>query len=174
MRLRLAAVLALTALVAACASPFLPSPAPVRHTLPPLPRGVIEAQPSYAPRLPPAPIADLAINLQGYCSQTEADGFRENATLRVRDSRVETLSWELQVGRRGTCRFEQADFEQTQSRPHIEMQARDGSGCKLMVWRDNRRITLAHAGCAARCTPGIYEDAWPVMFDPVSGRCARP
>ncbi|MGE0804893.1 MAG: hypothetical protein AB7L76_05025 [Burkholderiaceae bacterium] len=121
----------------------------------------------------PTPIADRPINLDGHCAQTEDDGFRENARLLVRASEVQALSWQLQVGRRGSCRFEQADFQQTQRRPHIEMRARDGSGCRLLIWQEPRRITLAHNGCESRCTAGIYDQAWPVMFDPGSGRCAR-
>lgn len=119
------------------------------------------------------PIADRAINLNGHCAQTEEDGFRENATLRINDSRVQEMSWQLWVGRRGGCTFKQAEFSQTKARPHIELAARDGSGCKLMVWRDERRITLAHAGCERRCTGGIYDNAWPVSFDPGTGGCAR-
>lgn len=122
----------------------------------------------------PTPIADRPIDIEGRCAQTEEDGFRENALLSVRDGQVLALSWQLQVGRRGSCSFEQADFRQTQRRPHIVLLARDGSGCQLMIWQDPRRITLAHAGCANHCTPGVYEQAWPVMFDPGSGRCARP
>ncbi|MEN9316772.1 MAG: hypothetical protein RIS35_3165 [Pseudomonadota bacterium] len=121
----------------------------------------------------PAPIADRPIDLEGRCAQTEEDGFREHATLTVRDNIVQSLSWQLWVGNRGSCRFEQADFRQTQRRPHIELAARDGSGCRLMVWQDPRRVTLAHAGCARRCTAGIYEQAMPVMFDPATGGCAR-
>jgi hypothetical protein len=121
----------------------------------------------------PAPIADRPINLQGRCTQSEDDGYREQATLDVRDNQVQALAWELWVGKRGSCRFEQADFRQVKSRPHIELHARDGSGCKLMVWQDPRRVTLAHAGCERRCSPGIYQQAWPVMFDAGTGRCAR-
>ena len=120
----------------------------------------------------PAPIADRPIDLAGRCAQTEEDGFREDATLRVRDSRVESLAWQLWVGRRGSCRFELDEFRQVRSRPSIELVARDGSACKLMVWQDPRRVTLAHAGCEARCTPGVYEEAWPVMFEPRTGGCA--
>ncbi|RPH41439.1 MAG: hypothetical protein EHM87_19705 [Burkholderiales bacterium] len=120
----------------------------------------------------PAPIADRAIELSGRCAQTEEDGFREEARLVVRASRVDELSWRLWVGRRGSCRFELADFSQVRSRPSIELVARDGSACKLMIWQDPRRVTLAHAGCEARCTEGIYEEAWPVMFEPRDGGCA--
>ena len=121
----------------------------------------------------PGPIAERRIDVQGRCAQTEEDGFREDATLMVRDNQVQALSWQLWVGRRGSCRFEHADFQQVRSRPHIELHARDGSGCKLMVWQDPRRITLAHADCQRRCNGGIYEQAWPVMFDPASGACAK-
>lgn len=120
---------------------------------------------------PPAPIADRPIDIAGRCAQTEEDGFREQARLTVRNGRVDELSWQLWIGRRGTCRFELDEFRQVRSRPSIELLARDGGGCKLMVWQDPRRVTLAHAGCEQRCTPGVYEEAWPVMFEPGSGGC---
>jgi hypothetical protein len=121
---------------------------------------------------PPTPIPDRAIDLAGRCAQTEEDGFREQATLTVRDNRVEALSWQLWVGRRGSCRFELSEFRQVRSRPSIELAARDGGSCRLMVWQDPRRVTLAHAGCENRCTPGVYDEAWPVMFEPATGGCA--
>ena len=73
--------------------------------------------------------------------------------------------------RRGQS-VEFADFRQTQLRTHAELLARDGSGCKLMIWQEPRKISLAHAGCERRCTAGIYEDVYPVMFDPGTGGCA--
>lgn len=121
----------------------------------------------------PLPIADVPINLQGRCTRAEEDGFRENAYLRVRDSQVQAFGWDMQIGRRGSCRFRQAEFRQVQARPHIELLARDGSGCRLLIWRDARRVTMAHADCASRCTPGVVDEAWPVMFDPAIGGCAR-
>lgn len=119
------------------------------------------------------PIPARIIEISGNCKRTEEDGFREDATMRVAGNDVRTLNWKLWVARRGTCSFELADFRQTRKVPHIELVATDGSGCKLMVWQDPRRVTLAHANCEKRCTPGIYEQAWPVMFDPASGRCAQ-
>lgn len=120
------------------------------------------------------PIADRAIDLDGYCAQTELDGFRERAQLRVRDNRVQALAWEITVGRKGSCRFDLAGFRQVKARPHIELLANDGSGCRLLIWQEPRRITLAHSNCASRCVPrGIEEQAWPAMFDPRTGGCAR-
>ncbi len=119
------------------------------------------------------PIADRAINVAGNCSQTEEDGFRENAQVQIDNNQVRSLSWKIWVGKRGQCSFEGTDFSQTQSRPHIELMAKDGSGCKLMVWQTPQRVTLAHSDCQKRCTAGIYDDAWPVMFHPQTGACAR-
>ena len=54
----------------------------------------------------------------------------------------------------------------------VQLVARDGSGCRLFVWQEPGRVTLAHADCEARCAAGIYDEAWPVSFDPSSGACA--
>jgi hypothetical protein len=181
-----AGALVVAALLAACATPSQP-PAPISSAGRPAPAagGGAAAGPATPPGAAtrpaapapgparPGPIADRPIDVDGRCAQTEEDGFREDATLLVRANEVRAMSWQLWVGRRGSCRFEHADFRQVRSRPHIELLARDGSGCKLMVWQDPRRITLAHAGCQRRCSGGIYDQAWPVMFDPRSGACAR-
>ncbi len=121
----------------------------------------------------PGPLPSGAIDLAGHCNQSEVDGFREQARLDVRGGAVQALDWQIWVGKRGYCRFDLSEFQQTRSRPHIELSARDRSGCKLLVYRDPRRVTLAHAGCAKRCTNGVEEEAWPVMFDPRTGRCAN-
>ncbi len=185
-------VVVLAGTLGACSVPVgrAPAPAPIEASTPsevarPAP---VPAPPAGAPRPAeppvavapptpsrgrPAPIADRRIDLTGRCAQAEEDGFREDAVLKVRDNQVEDLSWQLWVGRKGGCRFEHADFRQTRHRPHIELQARDGSACKLMVWQDPRRVTLAHANCQRWCSGGIYEQAWPVMFDPASGGCAN-
>ena len=120
----------------------------------------------------PAPIADRPISLDGRCDQRDINDFRESARLAVSNGTVRALSWQMWVGTRGSCRFELGDFRQVQARPHVELVARDGSGCKLMVWQDDSRITLGHAGCDSRCSPGVADDAWPVMFDPRTGACA--
>jgi len=126
------------------------------------------------PRLgTPTPIAAKDITIAADCRRTEEDGFREDAQLRVSNNTVQELQWKLWVGRRGSCSFNLADFRQTRTKPQIELMARDGSRCELMIWQDPRRVTLAHANCQQRCSPGIYEEAWPVMFEPAGGGCAQ-
>lgn len=132
----------------------------------------------YATRPAPAvaratPIPAHEIDMNGTCKCTEEDGFREDALVRVSHNAVQQLSWKLWVSRRGSCHFDLSEFKQVQQTPHIELHAVDGSGCTLMVWQDPRRITLAHAHCEKHCTPGIYDEAWPVLFDPKSGACAQ-
>ncbi|MCZ7560131.1 MAG: hypothetical protein M5U30_08890 [Burkholderiaceae bacterium] len=173
--LSLAALAVLLAALGACGpiAPVTPTPAPR-----PTPTPTAPPAPTTVPARPvpsrPGPIADRPINLDGYCNETEEDGFHENARLVVRDNQVQQLSWQMQIGRRGSCSFELASFRQTRSRPHVELAERDGKGCKLMIWQDPRRITMGHAGCEKHCTPGVYDKAWPVMFDPGTGGCARP
>lgn len=112
------------------------------------------------------------ITLAGTCKQTENDGYTEDARVNVIRGKVTSLAWQIDIPKRGTCSFHDGQFRQTKSSPGVELLARDGSGCKLMMWSDKRRITLAHAGCASFCTPGSYGKAWPVMFNPRTGGCA--
>lgn len=118
------------------------------------------------------PIADRPITLDARCEGTGQTGLAESSRLRVEASRVHALSWRIDGGARGRCEFELADFEQKRARPHIELVSRNGSGCKLMVWRDPRHITLSHAGCERVCPSGLLTDALPILFDPASGGCA--
>jgi len=75
---------------------------------------------------PSTPIPDRPIDLSAICAQTEEDGFRENAQITVRANRVEALSWQLWVGKRGSCKFSLADFRQVSARPSIELTERSG------------------------------------------------
>ncbi|CAG9163468.1 hypothetical protein [Cupriavidus pampae] len=165
-RITVPAVLLATLLCTACTPPMLadrskPIQGPTAPKLYPP-----------APETRSTPIPARAIDMAGDCKRTEEDGFREEAMMRVSHNDVQTLSWRLWVSKRGSCEFNLSEFKQTQQTPHIELVALDGSACKLMVWQDPRRVTLAHARCEKHCTAGIYEQAWPVLFDPRSGHCA--
>jgi hypothetical protein len=155
-------------LAAALSACTVTLPPPAQHAArPPAPPAPAVA------RERPTPIVPHDIDIAGDCQRTEEDGFREDAHMRVASNDVRSLTWKLWVGRHGSCHFDFSEFRQVRKTPHIELEAIDGSGCRLMVWQDPRRITLAHAHCEQHCTPGIYEQAWPVLFDPRSGRCAQ-
>jgi hypothetical protein len=161
---------AIMLILSGCESiPFLdgrggaPAPAPVATTPAPAP--------SPAPKLPARKPG--TINLVGNCDQREVDGFEESAQVVVENGVVRDLTWKMKIGRKGSCSFEGARFKQVRTKPSITLEAVDGSGCKLLMWSDPRRITLAHSNCAKYCKPTkVYDKAWPVMFDPNSGGCA--
>ena len=121
----------------------------------------------------PTPIAYRPITVDAHCAQREEDGFREDARLSVVDNRVRAIDWQLWVGQRGSCRFRLDDFRQVREKPQVELRATDDSSCRLFVWQEPSRVTLAHVGCEQRCTAGIYDEAWPVSFDAASGGCAK-
>lgn len=118
------------------------------------------------------PIADRPITLDARCEGRGQTGLAESSRLKVTASRVEALTWRIDGSSRGRCEFELADFDQRRARPHIELAARDGSGCRLMIWRDPRHITLSHAGCERVCPSALLSDALPILFDPARGGCA--
>jgi len=118
------------------------------------------------------PIADRPITLDARCDGTGQTGLVESARLQITGSRVQALAWRIDGGSRGRCQFDFVDFEQRQARPHIELVARKASGCKLMIWRDPRHVTLSHAGCERVCPAAVLSDALPIIFDPASGGCA--
>ncbi|MDO4905353.1 MAG: hypothetical protein Q4A16_07375 [Lautropia sp.] len=126
--------------------------------------------------LPGKPAAPSIADFSGHCQQKEIDGFTEDARLQISGGQVQMLDWSIKVGRKGQCRFDLADFRQTRNSPHIELQAVSAgqrSSCKLLVYGEPRRLTLAHRGCDAFCSKkGLSEEAWPVMFNPTTGRCA--
>jgi hypothetical protein len=128
--------------------------------------------PGSSAKTPPPIAASGGINLVGECNQKEVDGFEEDANVVVQNGRIRNLTWRMRIGRRGTCSFDGEDFKQTRLTPSIELKAKDGSGCRLLMWADPRRVTLAHNNCAKFCTAGVYDKAWPVMFDPNTGGCA--
>jgi hypothetical protein len=118
------------------------------------------------------PIEDRPITLDARCEGAGPSGLREASRLAVQTGRVQALSWTVDAGTRGRCSFELADFQQTRARPHIELLARNGSGCRLMIWRDPRHITLSHAQCEKVCPTALLIEALPVIFDPAAGGCA--
>jgi|GEM_PF-202461 len=163
-----AGTVAMMLILAGCSNiPFLDgrSDAPA-----PTPKAA-EPAPSATPKLPKREKG--TINLVGNCDQREVDGFEESAQVVVENSVVRDLTWKMKIGRKGSCSFEGAKFKQVRVKPSITLESVDGSGCKLLMWSDPRRITLAHSNCAKYCTPTkVYDKAWPVMFDPNSGGCA--
>lgn len=174
-RLLLLGLVSLAVVVAGCSSPLIrkgPGPAPAPGTGVKKPGGATVDLGKPGRKLPRAGRRGRGISLVGSCKQTERDGYAEDAKVRVVGGTVTQLDWRIKIPRKGSCRFDGNKFRQTKTSPSVELLAKDGSGCKLLMWTDPRRVTLAHSNCAKFCTRGAYGKAWPVMFNPKSGRCA--
>lgn len=152
-------------LVAACASPP-PPPAVVRPG--PVPDVDVTEHPSAARgRLKPMPVRPL--NVQADCRFKDEVGYSASARLDVSYSEVRSFAATVDVPRRGSCRFELADFQQVRREPHVELRARDG--CVVRMWEQGDQVTVAFAHCASRCDRGTFDYVWPILVDRPSGRC---
>lgn len=157
---RHALVGAAVALIAACATP--PAPPDTTATAPEA------ARPSERPgRLKPMPVRPL--NVQADCRFKDEAGYGASARLDVSYSEVRSFAATVDVPRRGSCRFELADFEQVRREPHVELRARDG--CVVRMWEQGDQVTVAFAQCASRCDRGTFDYVWPILVDRPSGRC---
>lgn len=156
---RCALVGAAVALIAACATP----PAPPEAVAVPE-----AARPSERPgRLKPMPVRPL--NVQADCRFKDEVGYSASARLDVSYSEVRSFAATVDVPRRGSCRFDLADFQQVRTQPHVELKARDG--CVVRMWEQGDQVTVAFAQCASRCDRGTFDYVWPILVDRPSGRC---
>ena len=150
----------------------LPTPQPVLRDLP--------AQPERAtPPAPPAPragrprraMAARPIDLTMRCAARDERRHTVQADVDVRAGQVRYLRARV-AQPRGACEFALPDFEQTRVLPSIELLARDGSGCRLLMWEQGPQVVLGYDNCAAYCAPQtVFSDALPILFDLRVGRC---
>lgn len=170
------AVVALAAaLVAgACATPKTPVPPdPHRATVPDAapapaePQAEAEPAPRGRGRLKPMPVRPL--NVKTDCRFKDEVGYAASAVLDVDYSEVRAFAATVDVPKRGSCRFELADFKQVRREPHVELRA--GDGCIVRMWEQGDQVTVAFSECAKRCTRGTFDYVWPILVDRPSGQC---
>ncbi|KAA3653116.1 MAG: hypothetical protein DWQ11_09245 [Proteobacteria bacterium] len=172
------------ALVAGCSVPLprpdttpdvpitTPTPQPELRELPPEPLAA-------TPPAPPAPrsgrprraMSAEPIELAMRCAARDERRHTVQADVEVRDGRVRYLRARV-AQPRGACEFALPDFEQTRVLPSIELLARDGSGCRLLLWEQGPQVVLGYDNCAQYCQPQtVFSDALPILFDLRVGRC---
>lgn len=120
---------------------------------------------------PPAPPAAAAVplNLNGNCVAKEETGYAENVRVTVAAGQVRALEARIDIPKRGSCRYQLADFRQTKQTPVVELLARSNSACAVRMWQQGDRITVAPTDCEEKCTGGAFEYAWPVQFNAAGG-----
>ena len=121
----------------------------------------------------PAPIPDRALNIRADCTSGDEHSYAEAIKLSVADGMVSQLELRITVAKRGSCRFQLADFRQTRSAPHVELVARSGSKCATRMWYQQNRFTVAFSDCPEMCTPpGTADYIWPIELRLSDGACS--
>ena len=135
--------------------------------------GIIErpaGSPASSPsgRLKPMPLRTFSLSTQ--CRFKDEAGNFGSATVDVVNSKVNAFKAELTMPKRGTCRFDLAQFRQTQALPSVELTgARD---CRVHMWEQGEQITVAFANCHHLCSPASAQDyVWPLLIDKATGQC---
>lgn len=171
---RLSAI-GLILLLGACATPEPPPPPPPAPVpAPPPPKAEkprIESQPlkHLAGRnLKPMPIKPLNVKTQ--CTfRDEVTGTRGRLDLQVKEDEVKRFVAEVNIPKRGVCRFNMKDFDQDKGRHPVTL---NGNGsCAVRMWEQESRVTVAFNECAAKCEGNAYEYLWPILIDGKTGRC---
>lgn len=168
-----AAALVAAMLLGACATPPERKPEPAATTPSSgqtAAQSAAEAEPERAlqrGRLKPMPVRPLSIKTD--CRFKDEVGYGGSAVLDVSYSEVRAFAATVDVPKRGSCKFDLADFRQVLKEPHVELQARDG--CTVRMWEQGEQVTVAFSECAKRCTRGTFEYVWPILVDRSSGQC---
>lgn len=104
------------------------------------------------------------------CHFKDEAGYGASAVLDVTASEVHSFAATVNVPKRGSCRFDLADFRQVRREPHVELRA--GDGCTVRMWEQGNQVTVAFAECAKRCTRDTFDYVWPILVDRPSGHCS--
>lgn len=168
----------LSLLLAACATPE-PPPVPV----PPAARAEAEAQPSPPPpeRRPNAVLKHLAnrdlkpiptrpLNAKTSCAFRDQMGYGGRLNLDVKNAAVKRFDAQVNIPKRGTCRFQLRDFEQTQTAP-VQLTSNQ-TGCKVHMWEQADQVTVAFRDCRSECSGDSVDYLWPILVDNRKGRCS--
>lgn len=174
MRLRgsaVAALLCLPLLVAACAEleQYREEIELAKEILRQI-RGVEPAPPAPTPPAVVRPDA-TALNIKGKCVGRDETGYAENVQLEVVAGQVRQFDARIDVPKRGSCRFQLAEFAQSKQAPYVELAARSKTACVIRMWQQAERVTVTATDCEEKCARGAFEYIWPVQFDARTGGC---
>lgn len=155
------------ALLAGCSTVEKAIPRP---SVPPQAAATREPPPPLPPpeKLKPMPVRPFTIRTD--CRFKDEAGSFGKALVEVDDSRVRAFNVEITMPKRGSCRYDLAEFKQTQALPSIELKGpRD---CRVRMWEQGRQITVAFSACHKLCSPASAHDyVWPLLIDKPTGRC---
>ena len=178
MRRALATLLTMAGILAGCATPEPPAPPPAAEPQPaPAPAPRVES-----PRLRQDTLKHLAkrqlkpietrpLNARTRCQFTDANGYRGRLRLEVKEASVQHFEAQVNVPRRGNCRFDLKQFQQTERLPNVVLAARRGD-CKVSLWEQGEQLTVAFRDCRAECSGDSADYLWPILVDSRNGLCS--
>jgi len=117
------------------------------------------------------PIAVKPITVKADCSYKDPTGYGGKLKLAVDKSKVKTLQAEIQVPKRGNCRFALKDFHQTAKEPSVTLAANSGT-CTVRIWEQEGKVTVAFNSCKDRCQGDSFDYVWPILVNAKTGKCS--
>lgn len=141
----------------------MPSPAPKPERLQSQPLKHLANR-----HLKPMPVQ--ALNVRTRCAFHDAVGTRGKLDLQVKDAEVQRFTAEVNIPKRGICRFDMKNFVQTETLPAVLL-ADNISGCLVRMWAQEKGVTVAFNGCEAQCSGESFSYLWPILVDTKNGRC---
>jgi hypothetical protein len=135
-------------------------------------RGLEPAPPAPMPPVvvtPEAPAQTLTV--KGSCVGRDETGYAESVQLDVAEGQVRQFDARIDVPKRGSCRFQLAEFSQTRRQPYVELAARSKTACAIRMWQQGSRVTVTATECEEKCARGAFEYIWPIQIDEKMGGC---
>jgi len=172
MRVAAAAACTLAVLLAGCATPEPLPPAVVVVPPPPAAEPPLQNQPlKHLANRKLAPIPTRPLNVKTRCTFREPTGYRGRLDIQVKEADVKRLLAEVTIPKRGTCRFDLKDFQQSETLPTVTLKT-TGNACAVRVWEQTGRVTVAFRDCQAQCSGESFDYLWPILVEAKTGRCS--
>ena len=120
--------------------------------------------------LKPMPIKPLSVKTR--CTfRDEVTGTRGKLDVLVKEDDVQRFAAEVNIPKRGICRFDIKDFAQKDKKQHPVTMTTKTDSCAVRIWEQGPRVTVAFNECTAKCEGNAYEYLWPILIDNKTGRC---
>jgi hypothetical protein len=110
------------------------------------------------------------LNVRTDCAFRDETGYGGRLDLEVQEANVRRFAAKVEIPRRGSCRFELADFRQAATLPTVTL-AGERSDCTVRMWEQGSKVTVAFSGCQAQCDKETFDYLWPILVEMPSGRC---